>query len=64
MRRGTRRAVAVLVLVLPPFLQLAVYYGMFSALFGPSGGALPRYLHKRRKGHDGDDDDDAPFGGE
>ena len=64
MRRGTRRAMAVLVLVLPPFSQLAVYYGMFSALFGPSGGALPRYLHKRRKGHDGDDDDDAPFGGE
>jgi len=41
----------------PYFSDISFYYGMLSALVGPSYGAIPELL-KRRRG-DGDDGEDS-----
>ena len=72
MRPGARAALIVLALVLSPFSELIVYYGMFSALFGPTHGVVTHYLARRRRergdgdgffdGADSDDDSDSDGG--
>lgn len=72
MRPGARAALIVLALVLSPFSELIVYYGMFSALFGPTHGVVTHYLARRRRergdgdgffdGTDSDDDSDSDGG--
>ena len=58
MRPGMRGLITAICLLIWPFSSLFVYYGMASALFGPTYGVVTGYMQKRRarKG-DGDDDD-------
>ena len=66
-RPGARAFLIVVLLLVAPMSELTVYYGMVSALFGPTHGAVTRYLeHRRRERGDGDefpDDHDDGDGG-
>jgi hypothetical protein len=52
-RPGARAALIAAFVLLPYFSNISFYYGMFSALSGPTYGAIPQLI-KRRRG-DGDD---------
>ena len=57
MRPGARGAAIGFFVLFPYFSDISFYYGMLSALVGPSYGAIPELL-KRRRG-DGDDGEDS-----
>lgn len=55
-RPGMRAFLIVVLLLVAPMSELTVYYGMVSALFGPTHGVVTRYLERRRKERgDGDE---------
>lgn len=60
-RPGARAFLIAALLLVAPLSELTVYYGMASALFGPTHGVATRYLERRRRER-GDDEDDEDGG--